>query len=61
MIFNRKIAELAKEGLSPQGVVYVEINKNHHKETAKVFAENGFKTEIRKDIFGNNRAIKAYR
>lgn len=61
MIFNRKIAELAKENLSPNGLVYVEINKYLGAETAKVFAENGFKTEIRKDIFGSDRTVKAYR
>lgn len=61
MIFNRKIAELAKESLSPGGLVYVEINKYLGAETAKVFAENGFKTEIRKDIFGSDRTVKAYR
>ncbi len=61
MAFNRKIAELAKESLSPIGLVYVEINKYLGAETAKVFAENGFKTEIRKDVFGNNRTVKAYR
>ena len=61
MLFNRKIAELAKESLSPNGVVYVEINKYLGEETSKVFAENGFKTEIRKDIFGNERTVKAFR
>lgn len=61
MIFNRKIAELAKESLAPEGFVYVEINKYLGAETAKVFAENGFKTEIRKDVFGSDRTVKAYR
>lgn len=61
MIFNRKIAELAKESLAPNGLVYVEINKYLGKETAEVFADNGFKTEIRKDIFGSDRTVKAYR
>ena len=61
MIFNRKIAQLAKENLAPNGLVYVEINKYLGAETAKVFAENGFKTELRKDIFGSDRTIKAFR
>lgn len=61
MIFNRKIAELARESLSPKGVVYVEINKFLGKETTDVFALHGFKTEIRKDIFGSDRTVKAYR
>lgn len=37
MFFNRKKAELAKESLSPNGLVYVEINKYLWAETAKVF------------------------
>lgn len=61
MVFNRKIAELAKESLAPNGLVYVEINTYMGAETAKVFAENGFKTEIRKDVFGNDRTVKAFR
>ena len=61
MMFNRKIAELAKESLAPNGVIYVEINKYLGAETAKVFAKNGFKTEIRKDVFGSERTVKAYR
>lgn len=61
MLFNRKIAELAKESLAPGGLVYVEINKYLGAETAMVFADNGFKTEIRKDIFGSERTVKAYR
>lgn len=61
MIFNRKIAQLAKESLSPNGFVYVEINKYLGAETAKVFADHGFKTEIRKDIFGSDRTVKAFR
>ncbi len=61
MIFNRKIAALAKASLSPHGIVYVEINQYLGAETAQVFAENGFKTEIRKDVFGNERTVKAFR
>lgn len=61
MIFNRKIAKLAKESLAPNGLVYVEINKYLGAETAKVFAEYGFKTEIRKDVFGSERTVKAFR
>ena len=61
MLFNRKIAQLAKESLAPNGLVYVEINTYLGAETSAVFAEYGFKTEIRKDIFGNDRTVKAFR
>src|SRR5690606_23486636 len=61
IMFNRKIAEMAKTSLVCEGVVYVEINQYLGKETSEVFAENGFRTEIRKDIFGSDRIIKAFR
>ncbi|HET7361610.1 MAG TPA: peptide chain release factor N(5)-glutamine methyltransferase [Salinimicrobium sp.] len=61
MLFNRKIAELAKTGLTENGAVYVEINQYLTSESAGVFQENGFKTELRKDVFGNIRTLKAFR
>jgi release factor glutamine methyltransferase len=42
MFFNRKIAELAKESLSPNGLVYVQTNKYLGAETAKVFCRKRF-------------------
>lgn len=59
LIFYRKIAELAENNLAKRGAVYVECNQYLAKETEQIFLKNGFKTELRKDIFGNDRMLKA--
>lgn len=61
MIFNRKIAELAQKSLKENGAVYVEINQYLKNETEKVFQSFGFKTEFKKDIYGNPRTLKAFK
>lgn len=59
MVFNRKIAHLAKTGLKRNGAVFVEINQYLKSESEKVLQDLGFKTECRNDIFGNPRTLKA--
>lgn len=59
LIFYRKIAELAKDNLTKNGAAYVECNQYLAKETEQIFLKKGFKTELRKDIFGNERMLKA--
>ncbi|HET7361640.1 MAG TPA: peptide chain release factor N(5)-glutamine methyltransferase, partial [Salinimicrobium sp.] len=59
LVFYHKIADLAKQNLNKNGLVYLEINQYLAMETEKVFNEKGFKTELRKDIFGNYRMLKA--
>lgn len=60
LIFYRKIVELAKGNLTKNGAVYLEINQYLGKETEAIFKEKGFQTELRKDIFGNDRMLKAW-
>lgn len=60
LIFYRKIAELAQKNLVPNGQLFFEINQYLGKETVTLLAEMGFKNiELRKDIYGNDRMIKA--
>ena len=61
LVFYRKIAEMAKKCLSEKGKIFVEINQFLGKETAGIFQNEGFKTELRKDIFGNERMLKAWK
>jgi release factor glutamine methyltransferase len=59
LIFYNKIADLAKQQLSKNGLLFFEINQYLGKETIALLAEKGFKNiTLRKDLFGNNRMIK---
>lgn len=60
LIFYKKIAELALSSLKPNGALYYEINQYLGKETVDLLKDLGFnKIELKKDIFGNDRMIKA--
>lgn len=60
LVFYQKITELAAKNLSEYGQLYFEINQYLGKEMIKLLAENNFATiELRKDIYGNDRMIKA--
>ena len=59
LIFYRKIAELAKNNLKQNGLLFFEINQYVGKETVSLLADLGFKNiELRKDIYGNDRMVK---
>lgn len=58
LLFYGKITKLAKEGLNEKGKLYFEVNQYLGEETELLLQEAGFKTELRKDIFGNNRMLK---
>ena len=60
LLFYRAIATFGREHLSPGGAIYCELDANHATHTASLFEEMKYKNvEIRKDIFGNNRMLKA--
>jgi release factor glutamine methyltransferase len=59
LIFYSKIADLAKKHLSEKGVLYFEINQYLGKETVEMLSEKGFITELKKDLFGNDRMTKS--
>lgn len=63
LCFYRAIAEIGMtEALEPGGCIYVEINQALGTETVELFESYGYKDVIlRKDIFGNDRMIKAQR
>ncbi|WP_298778626.1 peptide chain release factor N(5)-glutamine methyltransferase [uncultured Polaribacter sp.] len=60
LLFYDKIADLAKQHLTKNGLLFFEINQYLGKETVKMLANKGFKNiELKKDLFGNDRMIKA--
>ena len=59
LLFYRKIAQLAFDNLTPNGLLFFEINQYLGKETIELLQNLGFKNiELKKDMFGNNRMIK---
>lgn len=62
LLFYRAIAEKALVMLTPGGALYFEINRAHGAETVEMLQSLGYrKTELRKDLAGNDRMIKAIR
>lgn len=62
LLFYRTIAKKALVMLTSGGTLYFEINRAHGAETAEMLQSLGYKEiELRKDIAGNDRMIKATR
>lgn len=60
LVFYKAIAIFAKENLVHNGSLYLEINQYLGKEMVDLITSVGFKkVELRKDIFGNDRMLKA--
>jgi release factor glutamine methyltransferase len=60
LLFYDKIADFALKNLKKDGFLYFEINQYLSKETALLLDKKGFNViEIKKDIFGVDRMIKA--
>lgn len=60
LLFYRAIAEFAASHLNPGGQVYVEIHDLLGMETTNVFRKWFSIVELRKDIHGKDRMIRAY-
>lgn len=62
LIFYRKIAQLALKNLSQTGQLYFEINQYLGQEMLSLLQEMDFKnSELRQDIYGNDRMTKSTR
>jgi len=61
LLFYSKIAELASKSLNKDGRLYFEINQYLPEETKSLVEQFGFEAELKKDIFGNYRMLKAIR
>lgn len=60
LIFYEKIARLASGSMKKNGKLFFEINRQKANRVASILRKNGFRNiEIRKDISGNERMIKA--
>jgi release factor glutamine methyltransferase len=60
LLFYRAIAEFARVHLKPGGKVYVEIHDRLGDETQELFHRYFTQVELKKDIHGKDRMIRAY-
>lgn len=62
LLFYERIAEIGKLILTPDGTLYFEINQRFGTETVDMLRQKGYRNvELRKDLSGNDRMIKAER
>lgn len=60
LLFYRAITDFAEKHLSEKGKLYFEINQYLGQETKALFHTRNFsEIELRKDMFGNDRMLKA--
>lgn len=61
LIFYRKIVELARESLKPQGRIYLEINEGFGEELSNLLRKSGFvDVNIHKDIHNKDRIVEGF-
>jgi len=62
LIFYKAIADFALANLLSGGLLFFEINENYGEETVNMLKNKSFKNiELRKDMSGRDRMMKAYR
>jgi len=60
LLFYEHIINFAKKQLNPNGALFFEINHLYGKEIVKLLKTNNFKNiELKKDLSGKNRMIRA--
>ena len=59
LIFYRAIAKFGKTHLSDNGCIYFEINESLGTETMDLLASSGYYCQLKKDMQGKDRMIKA--
>lgn len=59
LLFYRLIADFGKERLTAKGLIYCELDADHAIATKELFESKGYSVEIREDLSGNTRMLKA--
>lgn len=59
LIFYRALAEFGKTHLTNNGLIYAEIHESMGESTSKLFRDEGYATELKKDMQGKERMIRA--
>lgn len=58
-LFYRIIGEMGKNHLNPRGLIIVEMHEDLASDCDALFKSQGYQTEIRKDMQGKDRLLKA--
>ena len=60
LVFYDRIADIALQKLKKKGKLYFEINRFYGREIVEMLKNKGFsQVELKKDISGNDRMIRA--
>ena len=59
LIFYKTIGDFGKEKLNSGGMIYMEIHEDLGEAVSKLFQSSGYSTEIKKDMQGKERMVKA--
>lgn len=59
LVFYEALASAGKHRLHAKGSVYAEIHEDYGPQVVKLFEEKGYTTELRNDMQGKDRMIKA--
>lgn len=59
--FYKGILSFSEKNLSPSGKIFMEVHQDHAHATQELFHAASFRTELRKDMYGNDRMLKAWR
>ncbi len=59
LIFYRTIARLGKQYLNPNGQLFFEMHYDQGKSLLALFDEMGYHVELRQDMFGKDRMLRA--
>ena len=59
LLFYKAIADFGKHRLHANGTIYMEIHENLGNDVKTLFEREGYKVEVRKDMQGKERMVKA--
>lgn len=59
LIFYEKISKFAQSHLNTNGQIFVEIHEQSLKEVREIFTKNNFKIEMKHDMYGKARMVRA--
>jgi release factor glutamine methyltransferase len=57
--FYKAIADFSWKHLNDNGYLYFEVNSSYGAATQMMLNEKGYETELRNDIYGNVRMLRA--